>query len=884
MVVLYGAASRVVLDGFDKLKQQSIEDNVMRVKQAFQQELDQVASKALDWAHWTEFWEFAQGNYPDFFDQSTGIDSLKAINMNAVLATNLKGQVIAQAVVDLERSESIATPDSLLIYIANHPKWSIHQDTKAVKSGVIMLPEGPVLLASAPIVQSDFSGSIAGTLFFVRFIDESFISNLKNLTRLDLEFHRIDQPLEEVEVYQRLIAGEPLVTHIETDKIIGGHSLISDDSGKPILMLDLDLPRPIYAQALASRLQLVWVMFMVIGLVGLVFYLVFQRSIVNGFNRLTASVQQIAQEQSSETRIQVTGYDEFSQLGNNINTMIAALEQTQYELRESEARYALAAMGVNDGLWEWDTINDTMYFSGRWMEMLGYESKEYRDGSKFWPKHVHADDLPRVYSQFIEYLKGKTPLYEAEYRMQHKDGNYRWVLVRAVAERKNGRAVRMAGSLTDITQRGVFDPLTGLPNRQLMNEYLKHAHSYSQRHENAPAAVLFMDLNRFKEVNDSLGHQVGDLLLLEFSKRLQETVRGEDKIARLGGDEFVVLIEGLDEVTVLAVAERLNQETSRVYELSGYQVFASASIGIVTNLQRYENPVDILRNADIAMYRSKSQKCPYILFDDAMFKQVSEKQMLERDLRHALERKELFVVYQPIVDLKTQHIVGLEALLRWQHQDRLISPVEFIPIAEETGLIVPIGDWVLEEACKQLKNWQERLGRTDLYVTVNLSSRQLIQPNLVNTVKTLLKKTNLSAQSLQLEITESIIIENQSVAIKTLEDLRALGIYILMDDFGTGYSSLNYLTSLPIDRLKLDRSFSSQIESDSKTLKIVRTIIQLAHSVNMSVVAEGIESHNQAHLLNELNCEFGQGYLFAKPERPEKIEVLLKPSSITIHS
>ncbi len=451
-----------------------------------------------------------------------------------------------------------------------------------------------------------------------------------------------------------------------------------------------------------------------------------------------------------------------------------------------------------------------------------------------------------------------------------------------MAEHKDGRAVKMAGSLTDITKRGIFDPLTGLPNRQLMYQYLKHAHSYSQRHDDAPAAILFMDLNRFKEVNDSLGHHVGDLLLLEFSKRLQETVRAEDKIARLGGDEFVVLIEGLDEAAVLAVAERLSQETSRMYELSGHQVFASSSIGIVTHLQRYENPAAILRNADIAMYRSKAQKRSFVLFDDAMFKQVSEKQKLENDLRHALDKKELFVVYQPVVDLTTQHIVGLEALLRWQHPDRLISPVEFIPVAEETGLIVPIGAWVLEEACRQLKDWQERLGRTDLHITVNLSSRQLVQPNLVDTVKALLKKTNLSAQSLQLEITESIIIENQSVAIKTLEDLRALGICILMDDFGTGYSSLNYLTSLPIDRLKLDRSFSSQIESDSKTLEIVRTIINLAHSVNMSVVAEGIESCSQSHLLAELNCEFGQGYLFAKPERPERIEALLKPSSITI--
>jgi diguanylate cyclase (GGDEF)-like protein/PAS domain S-box-containing protein len=614
------------------------------------------------------------------------------------------------------------------------------------------------------------------------------------------------------------------------------------------------------------------------GLFSLTLYVLFQHSIMRGFKKLTDSVQTIAQTQNAEARVKVTGHDEFSQLGSNINEMLGALEQTQAKLRESETRYALAVTGVNDGLWEWDIARDRIYLSARWLEMLGHEPKERFVDSGFWSGFVHPDDLPRLRAHLADHTEGKTKFYEVEHRMLHKDGSYRWVLVRGVAERDDttGQAVRMAGSLTDITQRGVFDPLTGLPNRQLMNEYLKHAHSYSQRHSDAPAAVLFMDLNRFKEVNDSLGHHVGDLLLLEFAKRLQETLRGEDKVARLGGDEFVVLIEGLDEAAVLAVAERLNQATSRVYELAGQHIYSSSSIGVVTNLQRYDNTSDILRDADIAMYRSKSQKVPYVVFDDEMFRQVSVKQRLETDLRQALDKGELFLVYQPVVDLPSKNVVGFEALLRWQRGEKVVAPLDFIPLAEETGLIVPIGAWVLDEACRQLNLWMKELRRNDLYVTVNLSSRQLAQSDLVPMIQKVLTNYALPYHALHLEITESVIIENQYAAVTTLEALKAMGVRILMDDFGTGYSSLNYLTNLPIDRLKLDRSFISQIEHDPKIFEIVRTILTLAKNVDMNVIAEGIETVSQAELLTMLQCDFGQGYLFAKPQPPEVIEKLLK--------
>jgi diguanylate cyclase (GGDEF)-like protein/PAS domain S-box-containing protein len=885
VLVLYAAASTILLRSFNTLERANLQQNLERTKEAFDNELEQLGATALNEAHWTDMWEYARGENPDFFEENFNTEGVVDLGVNALALFDTAGRPISGIAVDLETAAAVAMPTELSEYLIAHSELMRYENAYDIKQRVIMLPTTAAMLVSAPIVQSDFSGDTAGSFVVMRFIDESFITKLENLTKLEQEIVRLDQPLsqENQEAYQSLLKGDSSFVHIHGPDWIEGHTLLKDNLNQNVLMLEVDFPRPIYTQALASRSQLTTVALVVMGFFSLAMYLLFQQSVARGFRRLTDSVQHIGKLQNPEARVPVHGHDEFAQLGNTINTMLEALEQTQQKLRASEARYALAATGVNDGLWEWDVSAGDMYFSARWMEMLGYAPTEHHATLAFWAEHIHPDDIVRLKPQLIDHLKGNSTIYEAEYRMRHQDNTYRWVLVRGIAQHEGHQAVRMAGSLTDITQRGVFDPLTGLPNRQLMNEYLKHAHSYSQRHDDAPAAVLFIDLNRFKEVNDSLGHQTGDLLLLEFSKRLQATLRGEDKIARLGGDEFVVLIEGLDQAAVLAVAERLSQETSRVYELAGHQVFSSSSIGIVTHLQRYEQTSDILRDADIAMYRSKAQKIPFLLFSDDMFKQVSDRQRLESDLRQAIAKQELFLVYQPVVNLKSRAIVGFETLLRWNHPDGLIPPVEFIPIAEDTGLIIPIGAWVLEQACRQLQTWIQTFGCSDLYITVNLSSRQLAQSNLVPFIQTLLEQTALPARSLQLEITESVIIENQQAAIEKLQALKDMGIRILMDDFGTGYSSLNYLTNLPIDRLKLDRSFINQIEHNPKILEVVRTILTLAKNVDMSVIAEGIETASQATLLTELECGFGQGYLFAKPQRIELIEALLQ-NQVTLFS
>ena len=424
------------------------------------------------------------------------------------------------------------------------------------------------------------------------------------------------------------------------------------------------------------------------------------------------------------------------------------------------------------------------------------------------------------------------------------------------------------------------DALTDLPNRNKFLEKLKFLIERSNHRDNVNFAVLFLDLNRFKTINDSLGHSTGNRLILHVGKRLANMVREGDLIARFSGDEFAIILNNVSGVeNATAFAELLSQKISKPYTLSGRQVFTSVSIGIAMFNPRYEEAEDMLRDADIAMYHAKETESKYVVFDQNMHTRAVTLLQLETDLRYAIERNELVTYYQPIIDLDSLELIGFEALMRWNHPQRgLVPPGEFIPVSEVTGLIVPMTLWILKNSCQQMVKWQNQSSLNSdkkLVMSVNLSGKHFAHDNLVDQVQKILQETNLSPTCLKLELTESAVMENAEAAIRMLKQLRDLGIQISIDDFGTGYSSLSYLHRFPINTLKVDRSFVSTMEDGTENGEIVRTIIALAKSLNLNVIAEGIESIHQLHQLRVLGCEYGQGYLFSRPVPDFEIEKIL---------
>jgi diguanylate cyclase (GGDEF)-like protein/PAS domain S-box-containing protein len=555
-------------------------------------------------------------------------------------------------------------------------------------------------------------------------------------------------------------------------------------------------------------------------------------------------------------------------------------------LRESEERYALAALGANDGLWDWDLLTNKTNFSPRWKSMLGWEEHEISNSPEEWFRRIHPDDVDRVRADIAAHIEEQTPHYEDEYRMLHRDGNYLWMLGRGLAVRdKNGSAYRMAGSQTDITKGKVVDVLTGLPNRVLFMDRLSRSFERARRRSDKTLALIFLDLDSFKLINDSLGHMIGDQLLVAIAGRLETTVRSGDSIARfgrnhtiarLGGDEFTILLEDIaSALDATRIAERIINDLAIPFLIGGQELFLTASIGIAIFNPSYRNPEELLRDADTAMYSAKAAgKGRHQIFDANMRANTLARLQLETELRRAIERKEFENYYQVIVSLETGRIWGFEALVRWKNPARgIIPPGEFIPVAEETGLIVPLTQWVLQTACQQMRIWHTRFeNNPPMLISINLSARHFFQFDLLQQCRTVLSETQLPHSSLNIEVTESAMMPNPEAAIDLMHQLKSLGIRIALDDFGTGYSSLSYLHRFPLDSLKIDRSFVSRILVDDE---IVRTILNLGRNLGLRVIAEGVETLEQIERLQDLGCELAQGYFFSVPITAQEATDLL---------
>lgn len=571
-------------------------------------------------------------------------------------------------------------------------------------------------------------------------------------------------------------------------------------------------------------------------------------------------------------------------------TDVTLTETARQDLAESEERYALSAAGSNDGLWDWDLRREKIYLSPRWREMLGLADEEVSDSPAEWFSRIHPDDVARVTKQMDAHLAGTLPHFECEFRVRHADGTYLWMLTRGLAVRgDDGSAHRVAGSQTDITSRkraeqqlvhdALHDALTGLANRTLFLDLVRQALARLKRDPESRFAVAFLDLDRFKIVNESLGHVHGDDLIVATSRRFENALRESDTVARLGGDEFAILLEEIgtkDEATRLS--ESLHQSLASPFHLGGKEIFVSASLGVAHCDQGYERPEDILRDAELAMYQAKERgKAQSIAFRDDMRVWPVTPLDLDSDLRRALERNEMQLHYQPIIDMRRGKIAGFEALMRWFHAERgEISPLEFIPVAEETGTIFTLSQWALRTAATQIGVWNaERKPTEQLEISVNLSSRQFARPDAVSGIIDCLDGVGLPSSQLKIEITESTLMQDVDLSTQMLDRLKAADIKICVDDFGTGYSSLSYLHTFPIDTLKIDKSFIQDMTSNFQNLEIVRTITMLGQNLRLDVIAEGVETSEQLAQLRALDCHYAQGFLFSKAMNAEHATAFL---------
>ncbi len=598
-----------------------------------------------------------------------------------------------------------------------------------------------------------------------------------------------------------------------------------------------------------------------------------------------------------EHRLPVYGNDELSRLARHFNLMAATLQERVGELQDtadrlaaSEDRYALAMQGANDGLWDWDIPGNTIYYSERFREIAGRHADDLPGSPQQVLDLLHPDDVKPYRQRMAEHLKGISARFTCEHRIRLPDGGYRWVVTRGVARRgASGRAIRMAGSIGDVDMRkqaeqqlvhdALHDGLTGLPNRALFIEHVRRAIGQQHRDGDERFAVLAINLERFSLVNDSYGHATGDALLRSIAGHISASLRAGDIVARVGGDQFAVLLDGLkDSAEALRLAESLVELPAFALPATGKPLHPKCRIGVALGEPDYEDAGALLRDADNALHKARqAEDSPVAVFHASMHAQTLLTLQLESDLRQALQERALIVHYQPIVTLAEQRLSSMEALVRWPHPTRgLMAPNVFIPLAEALDLVHELGMQVLEQVCADLARWQGE-GYAPPPVSVNISARQLSRPALAAELLDAIARHRIAPTCIRIEVTESLFARPDGPAKAALQQLRQAGVMVLIDDFGTGFSALSYLHTIPCDVVKLDGSFVRSLTDDARLRAIVRRSIELVHDLGIAVVAECIETEDQAALLHEMRCDYGQGYLFSRPLPADAMTARLPP-------
>nr|WP_255216339.1 GGDEF domain-containing phosphodiesterase [Pseudenhygromyxa sp. WMMC2535] len=566
-------------------------------------------------------------------------------------------------------------------------------------------------------------------------------------------------------------------------------------------------------------------------------------------------------------------------------------------LAELRDRFSLAIRGARDGMWEWDLVRSRVFYSQRWRELMGIGSGPVEPTIESWLSLVHPQDVDDLRGNLENHIKGLLPVHEHEHRVRDSEGDWRWVLSRGVVHRDiDGRAMRMAGSLTDLTpyrqrelnirERSREDKLTKLPDRPVLFERLARAVELARAHEDFEFVVMLVEVDRMTQLRDSYGVVEADAAFATIAARLREALGSECALFRFEGDKLAILLEDVDHPGVgTHVADQIHRVVADPFEVAGALSFTTVSIGMTSSAHDYAKVEEVISDVSAATDTARERgRNRHEIFDTSMRIEARTLLALEMSLRQAIDEGELRLHYQPIYTIAAGRtpeesrwvIAGFEALMRWEHPERgLVSPGEFIPIAEDTGLIIPMGRWAIRQAARTLHGWHEEFGRTNLSLSVNLSAKQVDDPLLLETIDTILAETSLDPACFKLELTESVMMDRVDEVTELLQQIRSRGVEIWIDDFGTGYSSLSYLQRFPVDGLKIDRSFVMQLDGSERSEAMVRTIIALAQGLGLHVIAEGIEERFQAEQLGRLGCERFQGFMLGKPMPESRIRELL---------
>lgn len=893
MAGLYFISSRVLLRNYENIEQRETARKLQRVGDELSYQLSEMHASSTDWSNWDDSYRFMSDHNKAFV--VSNLTELQ-LNLDLMMFIDSAGRVFQYKQLVRPGHQPPPNPEDLRTALGfDNPATRIPANKDL--SGVVALKNGETILTSVrPILRTNGSGAPRGWMVFALRLDRMELGRLAGRMHLNLALYDLDSPASQpscTEALAVLRAGKPSYTKPLNDQTILGYSFLKDVFGHPVRLLRLNEPRNLYAASLDSQRYLMQFLIAAGIVFSIVIILVFEIAALSRVSKLSLQVERIGLGMSEKDQVSLPGKDELSWLASKIDGMIRSLREGKLELsRKNDDLQAtvsrLAAANhilenAVEGIAEFDSNGRLFVFNSAFAEMHGYDSKAL--AGFHWQTLIAPDDHERIAEAIehaIEHGKG-----QCEVQGRKRDGalfHEEVVVVNSLGAGKGGECHWFTKEITErkvlenqIQHQAFHDLLTGLPNRALFVDRLRTACRRANRRKEA-LAVLFMDLNDFKLVNDTMGHEAGDFVLTGVAARIQHCVRHQDTVARLGGDEFTVLLDGVKNIEeAIEVAERIIEGLETPLPLPNGKVSTGASIGIVFSQDGEHDADTLLHDADIAMYKAKVSKSPYAVFDPSMNAPALERRELAEALRVALDNDGLVLNYQPLVDLNSGRVVGVEALLRWNDSERGdISPSVFIHVAEEAGLIDALGTWALRHACRQMKEWLDFAPLdSDLTISVNLSGKQLQRADLADTVALALADAGLPPERLCIEIAAKLIGKDSDRAGQALRDLKGLGIKLAIDDFGTGSHLITKLGDYPFDRVKIDGTVTWLLETDAEACALAQAMLIMAKSVQVEVAAEGVERYSQLSYLRELGCTLGQGFYFGRPLAADKLLTIL---------